>query len=36
MRKRYDDNGNLIGSCRMVFDEIPDDYQIKKVIIGGV
>ncbi len=33
MRKRYDDNGNLIGSCRMVFDEIPDDYQIKKVIL---
>ena len=33
MRERYDDNGNLIGSCRMVFDEIPDDYQIKRVIL---
>ena len=33
MRERYDDNGNLIGYCRMVFDEMPDDYQIKKVIL---
>lgn len=33
MRERYDNNGNLIGSCRMVFDEIPDDYKIKKVIL---
>ncbi len=33
MRERYDDNGNLIGSCRMIFDEIPDDYQIQKVIL---
>ena len=33
MRERYDDKGNLIGCCRMVFDEIPDDYQIQKVIL---
>lgn len=33
MRERYDDNGNLIGNCKMVFDEIPDDYQIKKVVL---
>ena len=33
MRKRYDNDGNWIGSCQMVFDEIPDDYKIKKVIL---
>ncbi len=33
MRPRYDENGNLKGYHRMVFDDIPDDYQIKKVIL---
>ncbi len=33
MRKRYDENGNLIGYHNMIFDNIPDNYQIKKVIL---
>ena len=33
MRKRYDTTGKCIGSHDMVFDEIPDDYEIKKVIL---
>ncbi len=33
MRPRYDKDGKLIGSHRMVFDGIPDNYQIKRVIL---
>ncbi len=33
MRARYDDNGNIKGYHRMLFDNIPDDYQIEKVIL---
>ena len=33
MRARYDDNGKLIGSHNMIFDDIPDDYQMKKVLL---
>lgn len=33
MRRRYDDKGNLRGYHNMIFDEIPDDYQMKKVIL---
>lgn len=32
MRARYDSNGNIVGCHRMIFDDIPDDYQIKRVI----
>lgn len=34
MRKRFDTNGKCIGAHNMVFDEIPDDYIIKKVILN--
>lgn len=33
MRARYDENGNLKGYHNMIFDNIPDDYQIQKVIL---
>ena len=33
MRERYDENGNLKGYHNMIFDNIPDDYQIQKVIL---
>lgn len=33
MRKRYDATGKCIGAHNMVFDEIPDDYVIKRVIL---
>lgn len=33
MRERYDDKGNLMGYHRMIFDDIPDEYQIRKVIL---
>lgn len=32
MRERRDQNGNLKGYHNMIFDNIPDDYQMKKVI----
>lgn len=32
MRKRYDEEGNLIRLHKMVFDEIPDDYAIKPIM----
>lgn len=35
MRNRYDENGNIIGAHRMVFDEIPDEYQIVPIILDG-
>ena len=31
MRERYDATGKCIGAHNMVFDEIPDDYDIKKL-----
>ena len=31
MRKRYDETGKCIGAHNMVFDEIPDDYVIKRL-----
>ncbi len=33
MRKRYDENGKCIGAHNIVFDEILDDYVIKKIIL---
>lgn len=33
MRKRFDSYGNCIGAHNMVFDEIPDDYVMKKVVL---
>ena len=36
MRKRYDATGKCIGAHNMVFDEIPDDYDIKRVILDEV
>lgn len=33
MRERRDVNGNLKGYHNMIFDNIPDDYQIQKVIL---
>ncbi len=33
MRKRYDSNGDLIGYHSMVFDNIPDDYKIKSIML---
>ena len=35
MRERYDESGNVIGAHNMVFDEIPDDYEIKQVLLPG-
>lgn len=35
MRDRYDKDGNVIGAHRMVFDIIPDDYEMKTVLIPG-
>lgn len=32
MRARYDESGNLKGYHNMIFDNIPDDYVIQKVI----
>ena len=31
MRARYDENGKLLGFHNMVFDDIPDDYQMKTI-----
>lgn len=33
MRERYDNDGNVIGTHNMVFDEIPDDYELKQVLL---
>ena len=33
MRERYDNDGNIIGTHNMVFDEIPDDYELKQVLL---
>lgn len=33
MRERYDENGNIKGYHNMIFDNIPDNYQIQKVIL---
>lgn len=32
MRNRYDSNGKIIGAHRMIFDDTPDDYQLKPLI----
>lgn len=36
MRERYDKNGNLTGCHNMVFDDIPDDYEVQKVILNDL
>jgi len=33
MRPRYDENGKLIGSHNMIFDDIPDNYQIRPFLL---
>lgn len=33
MRARYDESGNLKGYHNMIFDNIPDNYEIQKVIL---
>jgi len=33
MRKRFDATGKYVGAHNMMFDEIPDDYVIKRVIL---
>ena len=33
MRPRYDSEGNIKSYHRMVFDEVPDDYQIQGIIL---
>lgn len=33
MRKRFDKDGKLIGYHRVLFDNIPDDYQIRKTLL---
>ena len=33
MRERHDQDGNLKGCHNMIFDNIPDDYQMQKVIL---
>ena len=35
MRARYDENGKLIGSYNMIFDDVPDDYQMGKFLLSG-
>lgn len=34
-RKRYDKDGNIIGWHTVTFECIPDDYEIKKIILNG-
>ncbi len=34
MRNRYDSDGKLVGAHNMIFDNIPDDYIIQKVLTG--
>lgn len=36
MRERYDQNGDLIGCHNMIFDEIPDNYLIQKVLLEDI
>lgn len=33
MRERYDETGKCIGTHNMTYDEIPDDYVMKKIIL---
>lgn len=33
MRYRYDNKGEIIGSHSMVFDSIPDDYQVESIFV---
>lgn len=33
MRERFDEKGNLIGFHQMVFENIPDDYKVRTVIL---
>lgn len=33
MRERKDENGNLKGYHNMIFDNIPDDYQIQRIVL---
>ena len=33
MRERYDETGKCIGAHNMTYDEIPDDYVMKKIIL---
>ena len=35
LRCRYDENGKIVGSHSMVFDSIPDDYQIETIFVSG-
>ena len=35
MRPRYNEAGELIGSHNMIFDDVPDDYQIGSFLISG-
>ena len=35
MRARYDENGKMIGSHNMIFDDVPDDYQVGKFLLSG-
>ena len=34
MRPRYDENGNIKSYHNMLFDNIPDDYKMQKVLTG--
>lgn len=33
MRERFDSQGNIIGAHNMIFDDIPDDYEMQKIIL---
>ena len=33
MRERFDEKGNLIGFHQMIFENIPDDYKVRTVIL---
>lgn len=35
MRERYDENGKLVGLHNMIFDEVPDDYQMGSFLLNG-
>jgi len=34
VRPRYDENGKLIGSHNMIFDDMPDDYQMRQFLLS--
>ena len=34
MRPRYDENGKLIGAHKMIFDDMPDDYQMRQFLLS--